>query len=89
METVDAGRSGIDGQELIDGVELHLEDVRMAGNEELRAQLLDALCYARGVVARIAADVCHQHLHPLASERGKLGVDAPRNASIDVAIDGA
>ena len=34
VESVHAGSARIDGQELIDGVELHLEDVRVARDEE-------------------------------------------------------
>ena len=61
----------------------------MAGDEEFGMQLLDAAERPRIVVAGIAADVGHQHLHLLAAEGEEVGVDAAGHAAVDVARDGA
>ena len=67
----------------------HAQDMRVPADEQARPHGPDAVDDVRGVVARVAADVGHQHGDLLAREGQKLRVDAAREAAVDVARDGA
>ena len=88
MESELPGGSGIDRQQVVDGVVGHLEYMGVPGDEELRTHGLDLGDGARVVAARIAPDVGHQHPDALAFEREELGIDAAGQSAVDVAADG-
>ena len=73
LESELPGGSGIDGQQFVDGIVHHLEDVRMPRDEEFGMQGLNLLYGARVVMAGVAADVGHQHPNPSHSNERKGG----------------
>ena len=89
MEAELPGGSGVDMEQVVDGIVDDFEDVGMPGDEEFRVHGLDFLHGARVVMAGITSDVGHQHLHPLALEGLERGIDAAGHAAVDVAAHGA
>ena len=89
VETVFAGCARVDMQQVVNRIVDHLEDMRMPGDEEFGMQRLYLCRCARVVMARVAADMGHQHPHALAFECEEIRVDAACEPSVDVARDGA
>ena len=59
----------------------------MSGDEEFGMQRLYFCRCARVVMARVAADMGHQHPHALAFECEEIRVDAACEPSVDVASE--
>jgi hypothetical protein len=57
-------------------------------NKNLGASAVDMLQSIRCILARIATDMCHQHLDALDLEEAKFAIHTPDNIAIDIAIYG-
>ena len=84
-----AGGAGVDVQQPQGAVVLHLEDVRVAADEEARGPRQDAARDGGVVAAGVSADVLHQDLRAVHDEAEGLREAAPQVRPVDVAIDGA
>ena len=85
VETVAARRPGVDVQQAERAVVFHLQDVRVAADEQ-PGRLLEDVGHHRAVVpARVAADVRHPHVHLFAAEAVVAGEKLADVLPVDVA----
>ena len=89
VESADACCAWVDVEALEGFVVQHLEDVRMAADEELGRTGIEAAADAGVVVTGIAADVLHEYFDFFATEPVFFAEHVTQVASVDVAIDGA
>lgn len=89
MESAYACRAGVDVQAAERRVVLHLQDMRMSGNEEGGARGKQFRADGGIVAPRITADVRHHHLHALHLEVRHAWVHHPDLLPVDVPVDGA
>lgn len=89
MEAAYACRAGVDVQALERRVVLHLQDMRMSGNEEGGARGKQFRADGGIVASWITADVRHHHLHALHLEVRHARVHQPDFLPVDVPVDGA
>ena len=68
MEALDAGGTGVEDHHVVVFVVDHFQDVGVAADEDLRAVGFDQAQGAIVVAAGVAADVGHQHAHPVLFE---------------------
>ena len=67
---------------------LHLQDVRMSGNEELRRVREKCGADAEVVIARIAANMFDEHVYIFTLEPVQFTIHQPQVPTIAVATDG-
>lgn len=88
VEPVRACRPRIDEQAAPPGIALHPQDVAVAAQEDVRAFGLEPGAYARGVAARMSADVDHRTPQSGAVPNEPFRASTPHPVVVDVAIDG-
>lgn len=85
MEALDSGCSGIDRHHVPFVITHDFEDMGMPADEYIRTMEVNELSGACIVPARIAADMGHQHLQPLAFENAVERVDEAETVVVAVA----
>ena len=88
VPSLQAGGAGVDVEHVQRGVVLHLEDVGVAGHEEVGRRGAQAQGYAAVVAAGIAADVLDQDIGLFAAETQDGGIEQAQVAAVAVAADG-
>lgn len=83
-----AGGAGVDVEQAERAVVLHLQDVRVARDEEPGRSREEHAADAAVVMAGIAADVLHEHVGGFAAEAQHDGEEAAQVAAVAVAAHG-
>ena len=87
MEALDSGRSGVDHQHVSLRVTDDFQDMGMTAYEYVRPVFVDEFSCPGVIASRVAADMCHQHLHALTFEEAVHGVCEAKVVIVTVARD--
>ena len=88
MEAAFACCSGIDIEALEIPVESNFQDVRMAGDEEMRMGVVQLFADSGVVSPGITSDVCHHDVHLFDCEMGHQRILQSQRLPVDVPTDG-